>query len=390
LQVAFTSVGQWIEMTVHVPTAGEYELNLGYKKNNGRGNPQLSIDGINQGPVVDEYVAVTTEAGMYLANLGKVQLTAGDHTLRFTLAGRTGGSSNTVSLDFLGFTLQSAAPDPTITSITPVDVTTSAGTAPALPSQVTTVYSDGSNQQVEVAWDSISPSQYASAGSFTVYGTVTGTEIRAEAKVTVLAVSKTAAVVNGTHSVIAGDHFELTYGLSGLNEDIYSQDITLTYDPSKVEFVSATSLDSEAYAIYTRQTGADTVRILVASLGENNAAKTDGNVLNVKWKAGLLTESDQTEISFSNVIIANAAGEEANLDSVSHGISVIPVITGTPGDGNGDGKITIADLAIAAKYYGKTSADPDWDPYKFADVNADGKIDIEDLAFLARKILGIE
>ncbi|WP_171687163.1 NPCBM/NEW2 domain-containing protein [Paenibacillus planticolens] len=66
------------------------------------------------------------------------------------------------------------------------------------------------------------------------------------------------------------------------------------------------------------------------------------------------------------------------------------VITGIPGDVNGDGKVSIGDLAIAAKYYGKSSADSDWDQYKFADLNHDGVIDITDLAMIAQKILDVE
>ncbi|NOV04368.1 alginate lyase family protein [Paenibacillus planticolens] len=63
------------------------------------------------------------------------------------------------------------------------------------------------------------------------------------------------------------------------------------------------------------------------------------------------------------------------------------VIAPAPGDLNGDGKITIGDLAIVASCYGKTSADPNWNQYRIADMNNDGKIDIFDLAFIASKIL---
>jgi hypothetical protein len=44
-------------------------------------------------------------------------------------------------------------------------------------------------------------------------------------------------------------------------------------------------------------------------------------------------------------------------------------------------------LAIDARAYGKTSADTDWDLYKYADVETDRKIDIADLAYMARKII---
>ncbi|OAB46854.1 glycoside hydrolase family 2 TIM barrel-domain containing protein [Paenibacillus antarcticus] len=56
-------------------------------------------------------------------------------------------------------------------------------------------------------------------------------------------------------------------------------------------------------------------------------------------------------------------------------------------DLNGDGKISIGDLAKVAVAYGKKLGDMDWDQYKKADVNKDNKVDIIDLAFIARKIL---
>lgn len=65
------------------------------------------------------------------------------------------------------------------------------------------------------------------------------------------------------------------------------------------------------------------------------------------------------------------------------------VIQPLPGDLNGDGQISIGDLAIVAAAYGKRSTDPDWDRYKRADLVVDGVIDIEDLAMLARMILSL-
>lgn len=63
------------------------------------------------------------------------------------------------------------------------------------------------------------------------------------------------------------------------------------------------------------------------------------------------------------------------------------VHTGNPGDLNGDGKVTIGDLAMMAKAYGKTDKDPDWSLVSGYDLNGDGSIDITDLAMLARTIL---
>lgn len=73
------------------------------------------------------------------------------------------------------------AQSPLIASFDQVVVTTKAGTAPVLPSAVTA--NTGAN--VSVTWDSISPSQYAKAGSFTVKGHAAGTGVVAKASVTV-------------------------------------------------------------------------------------------------------------------------------------------------------------------------------------------------------------
>ncbi|WNR46017.1 sugar-binding protein [Paenibacillus roseipurpureus] len=89
----------------------------------------------------------------------------------------------------------------TLTGITPVAVSTMVGTAPTLPSVVTAVYSNSSTSTVNVNWDAISPSRYATVGSFTVNGTVAGTDMKAVASVTVTAVPNVLPTVSLTGPV---------------------------------------------------------------------------------------------------------------------------------------------------------------------------------------------
>ncbi|MCL6605047.1 MAG: discoidin domain-containing protein [Paenibacillus sp.] len=72
-----------------------------------------------------------------------------------------------------------------IVSFQPLEVTTTVGKAPVMPSVVSAVYSNQSTAEVNVVWESISPSQYAAENTFTVQGTVEGTLIRPQAEVTV-------------------------------------------------------------------------------------------------------------------------------------------------------------------------------------------------------------
>jgi predicted phosphodiesterase len=95
---------------------------------------------------------------------------------RFIVA-YAGGYVVSASVSFAVATEQS----PLITSFENVTVVTPAGTAPALPATVLA----NTGSAVEVAWDSISPSFYARAGSFTVRGHAEGTGVVAKASVTV-------------------------------------------------------------------------------------------------------------------------------------------------------------------------------------------------------------
>ena len=52
------------------------------------------------------------------------------------------------------------------------------------------------------------------------------------------------------------------------------------------------------------------------------------------------------------------------------------------GDVNGDGKVDIKDIALAALSYGSHSGYPNYNAK--ADVNQDGTIDIRDLAIIAK------
>ena len=67
----------------------------------------------------------------------------------------------------------------------PVNVVTSVGTEPILPDSVTGVYSDGTEKQLSVIWDSVDPKKYAVSGTFTIEGKLENTNQKAFAKITV-------------------------------------------------------------------------------------------------------------------------------------------------------------------------------------------------------------
>ncbi|WP_433676113.1 immunoglobulin-like domain-containing protein [Microbacterium gorillae] len=65
--------------------------------------------------------------------------------------------------------LEGLAPEIAVTSVAPLTASTRAGTPPVLP-QATLTTADGATRTVDVAWQGVDPSDYASAGTFTVRG----------------------------------------------------------------------------------------------------------------------------------------------------------------------------------------------------------------------------
>jgi lysophospholipase L1-like esterase len=83
--------GAWIQFTLPNVAAGTYDVRLLYKSNFNRGIVQASIDGVNQGSPCDQYAA--TAAFQASCSLGSKTLTAGNHTIRFTVTGKNPSSA---------------------------------------------------------------------------------------------------------------------------------------------------------------------------------------------------------------------------------------------------------------------------------------------------------
>jgi arabinogalactan endo-1,4-beta-galactosidase len=77
----------------------------------------------------------------------------------------------------------------TITSIPALAIQTTVGVAPVLPATVWAFFSDASYNQVPVTWAAVDPSQYAATGTFSVTGTVAGTDLTATATISVVEIN---------------------------------------------------------------------------------------------------------------------------------------------------------------------------------------------------------
>lgn len=259
-----------------------------------------------------------------------------------------------------------------------------------------------------------------------------------------------------------GSTVAITFG-GDWSHDVIAQDITITYDSDKLEFISADSLNDETFSIVgIDDTKAGTIRLLGVHLGEGqndpngyllqlklsviadaaNGSTAITAIATVADHSGMETEYSGRSVSITindefvdksvleqlieqarqthdtavegyrighypvgskavlqveiesatqvlldeeatAVMVAQAEGRlRAALESFLNSI-----IRSVEGDSNGDGVLTVGDLAVIAAAYNMDNTHPDWDRVKHLDIVKDGKIDIADLVALAKRIL---
>jgi Legume lectin domain/Chitobiase/beta-hexosaminidase C-terminal domain len=99
-----TKVGDNVTFTVNVAQAATYDVKLSVKQFTTRGTWQLSVNGVNVGPVQDEYA---NTGGTYaVLDIGTVTISnAGNQSFKFTVTGKDAASSGfTMSFDLLTLT----------------------------------------------------------------------------------------------------------------------------------------------------------------------------------------------------------------------------------------------------------------------------------------------
>jgi hypothetical protein len=120
------AVGDYLQFTLPSVAAGTYTVDLYYRSNNNRGINQASIDGVNIG-TTDEYA--TSMVNLMLSSLGSTMLTAGSHTIRFTITGKnTSSTAYHMTVDKIVLT-QTACTSTGTTTLTGTGTSTATTTA---------------------------------------------------------------------------------------------------------------------------------------------------------------------------------------------------------------------------------------------------------------------
>lgn len=184
----------------------------------------------------------------------------------------------------------------------------------------------------------------------------------------------------------AGQNFTVNYGLNHV-EDVYAQDITIFYDSTIMEYVSANSKIPGVSIIDINSSTPGQLRLIVASEGREHAVTGKMDIIELTFKAKDIPAPASGTIETTTVTLGNEEGEEVTAITKLITVGVVPSAPEISSDINKDGKVSIGDLAIVAANYGKTSASQDWNQVKHVDISRDGQIDIADLAIVASKII---
>lgn len=182
-------------------------------------------------------------------------------------------------------------------------------------------------------------------------------------------------------TVSSGNTFKVKYGLSGVTQSVYGQDIKVDYDPTVMEFVSARSIREGVSLLESVSGPAGKLRLIAASEGPGQAVANNEQLLELTFRAKDVDQPEPGIISLAAARLSNETGDEfeAALSSVT-----VQITPGIPGDLNRDGKVSIGDVGIMASYFGKTANSSDWELVKRADLNKDGQINLLDLILLAK------
>lgn len=195
------------------------------------------------------------------------------------------------------------------------------------------------------------------------------------------------SVLTGSSNVTNGEFFTIHLGYQGLTQPVLAQDVRLNYDAENLTFISAKSEIEGVHILETIHEPSGDVRLIVVSQGIEQAIFDNPQVLEFTFRVKEAVGVATSYISVTEALLAEADGHEMNANVSKIEMKIEEGNPSIPVDLNGDGKVTVGDLAIVAAQYGKDSTSPDWEQIKRADINKDSRVDVADLAAVARKII---
>ncbi|MFC5529677.1 glycoside hydrolase family 3 C-terminal domain-containing protein [Cohnella yongneupensis] len=239
-------------------------------------------------------------------------------------------------------------------------------------------------QDVQVSYDS-DAIEFTSAESLTEGMAVVGTDTDEPGKVRILLASQ-----GPDHAVTAdGIIIMLNLKAKALTESKTAAFnlLTATFSDANAEFIAAIGAPLNVQIVFVDK---QALLNLIAEAQAFHDGATEGSAIG-QYPAGSKTAL-QAAINAAVSVASGTPTQQQVQDAASTLSQALQafkqlVVTQVSGDVNGDGRISVLDLAQVSVNYGKTSQAAGWDAIKRMDLNNDGVIDIQDLVIIAQKIL---
>ncbi|MGO4270936.1 cohesin domain-containing protein, partial [Paenibacillus sp. TAF58] len=129
------------------------------------------------------------------------------------------------------------------------------------------------------------------------------------------------AFLSGENTTQVGQPFNLTFGLRGVSQNIFAQDVTLTYDSEQLDFIGSESM-KERFSIVGQSETPGRVRIIAVMQGADYAVNRDSDLLTLRWQAKPLVNPAAATVSITNLVVSNGEGTEIKGGDVSYTIQI--------------------------------------------------------------------
>ncbi|MDD9265452.1 carbohydrate-binding protein [Paenibacillus sp. GCM10023248] len=135
------------------------------------------------------------------------------------------------------------------------------------------------------------------------------------------------AALSADNRVMPGSSFTVGVSLNNLGKSVYAEDITLTYDANKFDYVSAAAANRSIEIVGEEEATAGKVRLIAANIGGVTGASTPALNLYFKVKAGVQNTTGTIEAAKADLADSEGTVIQAALDSknISIGSEVVIV-----------------------------------------------------------------
>ena len=191
----------------------------------------------------------------------------------------------------------------------------------------------------------------------------------------------------GPESLVSGQSLELLLKLDYLLGNVYGIDFDVEYDSEQMEILNSVSMHNGVQLLATDIDQSGKARFILVGSGPDHPITDEQSLVKLTFRTNSVNVQETATIYVSRALLGDQAGNESTVELSQHTLMLTPPINPPSTDLNGDGVVTVADLAMIAFHYGKTTESNDWDIAKKADINMDGKINLEDMVIIARRII---